>query len=110
MKIKSILTYNNCFFLHDQRNEKLRNNLPEYLIIASNQHSYNTRRSKYKTIIHKTYKQLYIINSSNTRGSKYKTIKHKAINCSTTYSLNSIKHRAASHWQTSDKANQQSRQ
>ena len=72
MKIKDILTYNNCLFVHDQINEKLPNTSAEYFIIASNQYSYNTRGSKYKTII--------------------KT------NNSTTYSLNSIKHRAVSDW------------
>ena len=73
MKIKDILTYNNCLFAHDQINEKLPNTFAEYFIIASNQYSYNTRGSKYKTII-------------------------KTTNNSTTYSLNSIKHGAVSDW------------
>ena len=73
MKMKYIQTYNNCLFVHDQINEKLPNTFAEYFITASNQHRYNTRGSKYKTII-------------------------KTINNSTTYGLNSIKQRAASDW------------
>ena len=45
--MKDILTYNNCLFVH----EKIPNTFAEYFIIASNQHSYNTRGSNYKTII-----------------------------------------------------------
>ena len=73
MKMKDILTYNNCPFVHDQINKNLLNTFAEYFVIASNQHSYNTRGSKYKTII-------------------------KTINNPTTYGLNSVKHRAASDW------------
>ena len=45
--MKDILTYNNRLFVH----EKLPNTFTEYFIIASNQHSYNTKESNYKTII-----------------------------------------------------------
>ena len=72
MKMKNILTYNNCLFVHDQINEKLPNTFAEYIIKASNKHSYNTRGSSYKTII-------------------------KIINNYTSHRLNSIKHRAASN-------------
>ena len=71
--MKDILTCNNFLFVHNQINEKSPNTFAEYFIIASNQHKYNTRGFKYKTII--------------------KTIKN-----STTYGLNSIKHRVASDW------------
>ena len=73
MKTKDILTYSNCFFVHNQINKKLPNTFTKYLIIASNQRRYNTRGSKYKTII-------------------------KTIIKFTTYGLNSIKHRLASDW------------
>ena len=73
MKMKDILNYNNCLFVHDQINEKLPNTIVEYFIIASNQHSYNTRGSKYKTIIN-------------------------SISNSTTCGLQSIKCRAALDW------------
>ena len=51
MKMKDILTYNICLFVHDQINKKLSNTFVKYFIIASNQHSYNTKGNKYKTII-----------------------------------------------------------
>ena len=73
IKMKDILTCNNFLFVHNQIIEKLPSTFAEYFIIASNQHKYNTRGFKYKTII--------------------KTIKN-----STTYGLNSIKHRVASDW------------
>ena len=73
MKMKDILTYNNCLFVHDQINEKLPNTFAKYFIIVLSQHSYNTKENKYKTIV-------------------------KTINNSTTYSLNSSKHRAAPDW------------
>ena len=71
--MKNSLTYNNCLFVHDQIYKKLPNIFPEYFMIASNQHSYNTGGSKYKIII-------------------------KTINDSTTYGLNSI-NRSASDWE-----------
>ena len=49
MKMKDFLTYNNCLSIHDQINEKLPNTFAEYFIIPSNQHSYNTRGSKFNT-------------------------------------------------------------
>ena len=51
MKMKDILTYNICLFVHDQINKKLPNTFAKYFIIASNQHSYNTKGNKNKTII-----------------------------------------------------------
>ena len=51
MKMKDILTYNIFLFVHDQINKKLPNTFAKYFIIASNQHNYNTKGNKYKTII-----------------------------------------------------------
>ena len=73
MKMKNILILHSkifCLFICDQINEKSPNTFAECFIIASNQHSYNTRGSKYKTII-------------------------KTISNSTIYSINAIEHRTA---------------
>ena len=73
IKLKYIPLYNNCIFAHNQINENLSENFKDFFQTAANQHNYNTRGTTDKTIIKTT------INS-------------------TTYSLNSIKNRAASDW------------
>ena len=73
MKLKDILLYNNCIFAHNQINGNLPKNFEDFFETAANQHNYNTRGTTNKTIIKTT------INS-------------------TTYSLNSIRNRAASNW------------
>ena len=71
--MKDILTFNICLFVYDETNEDMLSNFDDFLNTSENQHSYNTRGSKNNTII-------------------------KTKPNSTTYGLNSVRHRAASKW------------
>ena len=71
IKLKDILPYNKCIFVHDQLNENLPKSFNKLFMTAPDQHNYNTRGSRNNTII--------------------KSITHPVI-----YGLNSVKHRAAS--------------
>ena len=73
MKMKDISTFNNCLFAYDQSNEDMLSNFDNFFTTSENQHPYNTRGRKYNTII-------------------------KTLSNSTTYVLNSLRHRAASEW------------
>ena len=46
MKIKDILTFNNCLFVYDQINEDISSNLDNFFTTSENQFSYNTRGRK----------------------------------------------------------------
>ena len=72
MKMKHILTFNNCLFVYDQINEDMPSNFDDFFTTSENQHPYNTRGRKNSTII-KTFN-------------------------SATYTLNSARHRAVSEW------------
>ena len=87
-----ILTYNNCLFVfvHNQINEKLPNTFAEIFLIASNQDSYITRVSKFKTIKtinNSTYSTISIFNNISI-----------TIFLNFTCGLNSNKHRVDSDW------------
>ena len=71
MKMKDVLTFNNCLFVYDQIAEGLPSSFNNFFTTAENQHLYNTRGRSNNSII-------------------------KTISKSTTYGLNSVKHRAAS--------------
>ena len=73
MKMKDVLTFNNCLFVYDQITERLPSSFKNFFTTAENQHLYNTRGRRNNTIIKTTSK-------------------------STTYGLNSVKHKAASEW------------
>ena len=73
MKMKDILTCNNCLFVYDQINEDMPSNFDNFFSTSKNQHPYNTRCRKNNTII-------------------------KTLSNSTTYGLNFVRHRAASEW------------
>ena len=75
MKFKDILAYNNCIFVHDQLNENLPERFCNFFTTAPAQHNYNTRDSRNVTII-------------------------KSITNSVTHGLSSVKHKAASDWNT----------
>ena len=73
MKMKDILTFNNCLVVYDQINEDMPFSFEDLFSTSENQHSYNTRGRKNNTIV-------------------------KTLPNSTTYFLNSVRHRAASKW------------
>ena len=61
MKMKDILTFNNCLFVYDQINEDMPSNFEDFFTTSENQHPYNTQRRKNNTTI-KT------LSSSTTHG------------------------------------------
>ena len=65
--------FNNCLFVYDQTNEDMPSNVEDFFPTSENQHPYNTRGRKSNTII-------------------------KTLSNSTTYCLNSVRHRAVSEW------------
>ena len=71
--MKDILTFNNWLFVYDQIHEDMPSNFEDFFTTSENQHPYNTRDEKNNTII-------------------------KKISNSTTYGLNSVRHRATSKW------------
>ena len=70
---KDILTFNNCLFVYDQINEDMPSYFDHFFTTSENQHPCNTRDRKTNTII-------------------------KTLSNSTTYGLNSVKHKAVSEW------------
>ena len=78
MKMKDILTFNNYLFVYDQINEDMPFNFEEFFSTSENQHPYNTRGRKNNTIM-------------------------KTLPNSTTYVLNSVRHRAVSKWNETTK-------
>ena len=72
MKMKDILSFNNCFFVYDQINEDMSSNVNSFFTTLENQRSYNTM-DKRNVII-------------------------KTLPNSTTYGLNSVRRRATSEW------------
>ena len=73
LKIRDLLTLNNCQFVQAHMIGKLPQNFNEHFKEMRNQHNYNTRQSKERMIFKITRK-------------------------ATTYGLNSIHHRAANNW------------
>ena len=73
MKMKDILTFKNCLFVYDQINEYMPSNFEDFFTTSENKHPYNTWGRKNNTII-------------------------KTLSNSTTYGLNSVRHRTASEW------------
>ena len=51
IKLKDILTYNNCIFVHDQLNENLPKSFGKFSTTTPAQHNYNTRGNHNNTII-----------------------------------------------------------
>ena len=73
MKLEDIFAYNNCIFVHDQRNGNLPESFSNFFTTAPAQHNSNTRGSCNNTIL-------------------------KSITNSVTYGMNSVEDRAASDW------------
>ena len=71
--MKDIKVLTTVFFVYDQINEDMPSNFDHFFTTSKNQHPYNTSGRKNNTII-------------------------KTLSNSTTFGLNSVRHRAASKW------------
>ena len=73
MKMKDVLTFKICLFVYDQINEDIPSDFDHFVTTSENRHPYDRSGRKNNTII-------------------------KTLSNSTTYGLNSVRHRAASEW------------
>ena len=63
MKMKKILTSNNCLFVYYQINEDLLSNFDNFFTTSENQHPYNTWGRKTSTVIKTFNSMTYSLNS-----------------------------------------------